>query len=721
MKTPDFCSLFAPENIVVFGASPRPESVGGRVFENLLSFGFKGKVIPINPKWRTVRRHNCYPDLAGLEGTIDLAVIATPAQTVPEILEQCGLAKIPAAIVLSAGFAETGAAGQLLQDQVLSAAQRANVRFIGPNCLGVMRPSAGLNATFSKNDAEPGDLALISQSGALCTAILDWAKSQDVGFSTVVSLGATADIDLGEMLDFLTHDEKTKSILLYIEGIHHARSFLRGLRAAAQLKPVIVMKAGRHQAGAKAAVSHTGALVGADDVFDAALERTGAVRVRTFEELFSAARILSSDCQVDGNGLAIVSNAGGPGVIAADCAAELEVRLPELETRTLEKLNASLPPQWSHANPIDLLGDAGVERYRAALGACLADDTIDAVLAILTPQSMTDPTAVAQATIAAHIKSEKPVLACWMGGSQVEQARRVLTEADIPSFTTPECAMTAFSHLAQYRRNQKMMLETSGPLLDHHPANTQLAHRIIKESLDSGRKELSTIESKRVLEAFQIPVIPTREAASAQEAIEAAGELGYPVVLKINSPELTHKSDVGGIELNLADAAQVKVGYQVMLERVKRIAPEANIHGVTVEPMFRPLHARELIVGVIEDEVFGPAVCFGSGGVTVEVFKDRVVALPPLNEALIHDMISRTKVARLLGPFRNMPPVDEAQLVQALLRLSQIVCELPEIVELDINPLVAHPGGVMALDARIVVRSVPSAQARYEHLAILPE
>ncbi|MGJ8723246.1 MAG: acetate--CoA ligase family protein [Roseibacillus sp.] len=721
MKGHSLSPLFAPKTIAVFGASTRSESVGGRVFENLLSFGFKGKVIPINPKRKTVLQHKCYPDLASLEDSIDLAVIATPANSVPKIIEQCGKAKIPAAIVLSAGFAEIGTEGRLLQDKVLSAAQRANIRFVGPNCLGVMRPSAGLNATFSKNGALSGNLALISQSGALCTAILDWAESQEIGFSAVVSLGATADIDLGEMLDFLARDEKTNSILLYIEGVHHARSFLRGLRAAAQLKPVIVMKAGRHQAGAKAAVSHTGAFVGADDVFDAALERTGVVRVRTFEELFSAARILSSNCQVRGNGLAIVSNAGGPGVIAADCASELGVRLPEFEASTLEKLNACLPPQWSHANPADILGDAGVDRYRGALRVCLADKNIDAVLAMLTPQAMTDPIAVAQATMTAHTESQKPVLACWMGGKQVEGARHLFTEADIPSFSTPESAMAAFSHLAQYRRNQKMMLELPSPLRDHRPAEVQTARRVIREALDSGREQLTAIESKRILEAFQIPIIPTREATSVQEAIDAAEEVGYPVALKISSPELTHKSDVGGIELNLTDANQVEEAYQTMLKRIRKVAPEANICGVTIEPMFRPSHARELIAGVISDEVFGPAISFGSGGVTVEVFKDRAVALPPLNEVLIHHMISRTKVARLLGPFRNMPPVDEAQLVHALLRLSQLVCELPEIVELDINPLVAHPGGVMALDARIVVKPVPATEAPYDHLAILPE
>lgn len=712
--------LFSPKSIAVFGASPRPDSVGGRVFENLLSYDFEGRVVPINPKRESVGRHKCYPDLESYGQSVDLAVIATPAVTVPGILRECGQLGVSAAIVLSAGFSEAGAAGMRLQEKMLAEARRAKIRIIGPNCLGVLRPSSKLNATFSKNNALPGDVALISQSGALCAAILDWAESQEIGFSAVVSLGATADINLGELLEFLAFDDKTKSILLYIEGVRHSRAFLSGLRAAARLKPVVVMKTGRNQAGARAAVSHTGALVGSDDVFEAALERAGVVRVRSIEELFAAARLLASGCRVEGESLAMVGNAGGPGVIAADRANDLGLSLPTLSPTTLEKLDSCLPAQWSHANPVDILGDAGTDRYRDALEACLADEGIDAVLTMLTPQAMTEPLAVAHAVIEAHRKSKKPVLACWMGGQQVAEARRLLTEARIPSFLNPESAVVAFSHLTRYRRNQKIMLEAPGSLPDRPPADVQAARRVIENALERGSEQLTTMEAKEILKAFNIPTISTREAGSAREAVSAAEEVGYPVVLKISSPELTHKSDVGGVALNLTDGTQVETAYQEMMERVRNVAPEASILGVTVEPMFQPVHRRELIVGVISDEVFGPAITFGSGGVTVEVYKDRAVALPPLNEVLIRHMISRTKVARLLGEFRDMPAVDEVQLMEVLLGISHMVCELPEIVEMDINPLVAHEGGVMALDARVVIKPVPAGGAQYAHMAIHP-
>jgi acetyltransferase len=712
--------LFSARSIAVLGAGERPESLGGRVLANLQAMGFNGALYPVNPHHEEVMGLRCYPDVTAIERTPELAVIATPAATVPDVVRQCAQAGVNGAIVLSAGFRETGPAGERLQRSMLEAAAEGPMRIIGPNCLGIIRPSQKINATFSRNTALPGHLALVSQSGAICTAILDWAEGQRVGFSLVASIGDVADVDFGDVLDFLALDPETRSILLYVEGIRHARRFMSGLRAAARMKPVVVIKAGRHAEGSRAAMSHTGALVGADDVFDAALERAGAVRARSVQQLFSAASMLSRGVRVRSNRLAIITNAGGPGVMATDRAVELDLAIAGLAPGTLEKLEAALPAAWSHGNPVDILGDADPARYRAALDACLGDNGVDGILVMLTPQAMTDPNAVAEVVVEAGSRPGRPLLACWMGGNFVAAARSRFAEAGVPHFSTPEASVEAFAYLAAFERNQRLLLQVPGPLSDRSDADVDSARMIIDGALAEGRRMLGSLEAKAVLAAFHIPVTQTVLARSPGEALVAASTLGYPIAMKIASPDITHKSDVGGVRLNIAGPDAVRRHFTEMTRIAREKQPEAHIEGVTLERMYTGHYGRELMVGAIRDPVFGPVISFGSGGVSVEVLQDRAVALPPLNETIIRNMIGRTRAAKLLRGFRHMPPVDAAALERVLLRLSEMVCELPQIVELDINPLIADEQGLTAVDARIGVDFAPAEADPYAHMAIHP-
>jgi len=714
--------ILSARSIAVIGASNQQNAVGSVIFRNLIAMGYEGELFAVNPKYKKVHGRKSYPAIGAIGRNIDLAVIATPAESLPGIIRECGDAEVQGAIVMSAGFAEEGPDGARLQDRMREAARESGLRIIGPNCLGVMRPSRKINATFSRNSAIPGHLALVSQSGAICSAILDWAEDQRIGFSLVASLGDAMDVGFGDLLDFLALDPETRSILLYVEGIRNARSFISGLRTAARMKPVIVIKSGRHAEGSRAAMSHTGALVGADDVFDAALERAGAVRAQTVQQMFSAAAILSSGARARGNRIAIVTNAGGPGVMATDRAVELDLGIAELHVQTMKRLDDALPPHWSHGNPVDILGDAGATRYQAALEACLADPGVDGVLAMLTPQAMTDPDASAEAVIrcARGSGQGKPVLACWMGGKQVEKARDLFCKQRLPNFITPEASVEAFAYLTAHQRNQRLLLQVPGPLSDRSPADVDGARMIIEGALSEGRRTLGTMESKAVLAAFRIPVTQTVQAHTASEALVAASTLGYPLAMKIASPDITHKSDVGGVRLNITTAESVRKSFQAMMQEAAEARPEARLEGVTLERMYRSHYGRELMVGVLRDPVFGPVISFGSGGTSVEVLQDRAVALPPLNETIIHGLIGRTRVARLLQRFRHMPPVDTVALEQVLLRISEMVCELPEVAELDINPLIVDENGLAAVDARIVVDHPPSAADRYAHMAIHP-
>jgi len=712
--------VFEPQSVAIVGASERANSVGAQVLRNMREGGFKGEIYPVNPKHEIIQGIKAFASISDIDHPIDLVVIAIPAPAIPGVMRECGEHGVGAALVLSAGFAEIGKRGQSLQNEIVDIARTYDIPLVGPNCLGVIRPRVGLNATFAKSSVKTGQVALVAQSGAFCTALLDWGDSNGFGFSAVASLGATADVGFGDVLDYLAVDPETKSILLYIEGVSDARSFMSGLRVAARLKPVIVVKSGRNESGTRAAVSHTGALIGGDEVFDAAIQRAGAVRVDTVSQLFAAAQTLASGTRVEGPRLAIVTNGGGPGVMAADRASDLNVPLAELTTQTIDKLSAALPQHWSHSDPVDILGDADSERYRAATEIVLADKNVDGLLVLLTPQAMTDPTVCAEGVIAAASKVNKPVLACWMGANLVREGRQRFAKAGIPQFSSPEAGVDAFGYLACYRRNQKALLQAPAPLSKYREPDVEGARLVIEHALGERRYTLSNAEAKAVLRAFHIPTSPSINVTSAADALVAAEGVGLPVAMKINSPDITHKSDVGGVRLNIREPRSVRTAFREMMDNVKVQMPNARVTGVTIEPMLERPHAREIMIGIAHDPVFGPVVSFGAGGTAVEIFADSHVALPPLNEYLSLELIRGTRTARLLKQFRNLPEADAAKLTDVLQRISEIACELPEIQELDINPLLVDEEGVIAVDARVVVAPPKTSTAHYGHMAIHP-
>ncbi|MDH3615964.1 MAG: bifunctional acetate--CoA ligase family protein/GNAT family N-acetyltransferase [Gammaproteobacteria bacterium] len=722
MNTHYLAPLFTPQSVVLFGASDRPDSVGGVVFRNLLTSGFEGRIYGINPKRAEVQGHKAYSSLDDIDDTIDLAVVATPAKSIPAIVEACGERGIRMMLILSAGFRETGPEGRRLEDRVTQMVRRYDIRLMGPNCLGIIRPDKGLNITFGNNNAKPGNLAFVSQSGAICTAILDWAERNEIGFSAVVSSGIAADLGFGDYLDYLVSDPKTKAILLYIEGINDSRRFMSALRAAARIKPVIALKVGRHAAGAEASMSHTGALVGSDETFSAALSRSGVLRVETIGQLFAAAKALSSlHYRGPSERLVIVTNGGGPGVMAADRATDQGIELSSLSDETMARLNEALPSVWSHGNPVDIIGDAPPGRYRQAIDICLEDPGVDGVIVILTPQAMTAPTEVAKAVIESARNSKKPIMTSWMGGGQVEEARELFLEARVPDFGMLENAVDAFSYLARYNRNQRLLLQTPARLTrGRESPDSDGARLIIEAVLNEQRDILTEPESLAVLTAFGIPTVRNAVARSANEALIVAESIGFPIAMKVLSSDISHKSDAGGVRLNIDSAHEVRGAYKQLLEQVARKVPNAKIEGVTIEKMYRSSNGRELMVGIIRDPVFGPVISFGSGGTAVEVMGDSAISLPPLNHRLTRDLIKRTKVSKLLGEFRNMPAVDMDRLVDVLLAVSSMACELPWIKEMDINPLIIDENEVVAVDARIVVAYPKLSTDPYHHLAIHP-
>ncbi|MEW8311983.1 MAG: bifunctional acetate--CoA ligase family protein/GNAT family N-acetyltransferase, partial [Candidatus Thiodiazotropha taylori] len=713
--------LFSPKSVAMFGASERENSVGEVVFRNLISSGYKGAIYPINPKHEEIQGIKAYKSIEEIGKPVELVVVATPAKTIPAIVEACGLHGVKTMIILSAGFRESGPAGLRLEERVVEVAKEFGIRFIGPNCLGLIRPDQGINITFGNNNAKPGNLALVSQSGAICTAILDWAETNDIGFSTVISTGISADLDFGDYLDYLVADPKTDSILLYVEGIKNARRFMSGLRAAARIKPVIVLKVGRHAAGAEASMSHTGALVGSDETFSAALSRSGVLRVETISQLFSAAKALSSRYRVYGNKLAIITNGGGPGVMAADRASDLGIELASFNDDTIKALNEALPEVWSHGNPVDIIGEAPPERYRAAVDICLNDPGVDGTIVILTPQAMTKPDAVAQELIDLADKHKKPILTSWMGGKQIENGRKLFNNARLPSFRTLENAVDAFHYLSSHQESQRLLMQTPAKSSRRHEQpDAEGARLIIESALSEQRKVLSEPESFALLGAFRINAVRNGIARSANEALILAESIGFPVAMKIFSPDISHKSDAGGIRLNINNAQAVRTNYRDLIEQVKETRPEATIEGVTVEQMYQSPNGRELLIGIVRDPVFGPVISFGSGGTTVEVMGDSAIALPPLNRRLASDLIDRTKASKMLDQFRHMPAANREALVDVLLRVSSMACELPWIQEMDINPLILDDQGAVAVDARIRVNYPRPSTDPYHHLAIHP-
>ncbi len=717
--------LLAPRSVALIGASERPGSLGRIVYENLLQGSLRGTVHPVNPKRKTLLGHRCFASVGKLPEPPELAIVATPAATVPEVLDEIGTAGTRCVVVLTSGFAEAGDAGRRLLAQSTAIARKHQLRMIGPNCLGLMRPVIGLNATFARGFALPGKLGLISQSGAICTAILDWANGAGIGFSSVISLGAAADVDFGELLDYLAADPHTEAILMYIEGIRDARTFLSALRAAARSKPVIALKVGRYAAGTKAVSSHTAALVGSDEVFNTALTRSGTVRVRTYTQLFAAARVLADTRRAFGERLAIVTNGGGPGVMAADSAAENNVKLAVLSPETLKQLDAVLPSQWSHANPVDILGDAAPERFSAAMDLVLADEGVDAAVVMYCPVAVTSPEEAARAVAKAAEGQDKPVLAAWLGDIRPNESRAILAAAHVADFYTPENAVEAFSFLAAHRRNQAQLLEVPAALAalgEATPAlDLEAANRIRAAAVAEGRSQLTEDEAKGLLRAFGVPAPESILATTLDEAFAAADRVGYPAAMKIRSRDIVHKTDVGGVRLNLLDREMVAGAYKAMLSQAASMRPDAKIDGVVVQPMLRFQHSREVLVGVSTDPVFGPVISFGSGGVAVEAVRDTAVALPPLNAVLARDLMQRTRVHRLLRGYRDVPPADLDGLAAVILGVSRMVCALPWLKEMDLNPVIAHPNGATVADARATIDLDTREPARhYAHMAIHP-
>jgi acetyltransferase len=687
---------------------------------NLLRNPFGGVVFPVNPKRQSVHGVYCFPSIADVPAKVDLAVIATPAPTVPGLVEQCIEHGVKGAILISAGFSELGDEGRALEARIRDTA-RGSIRLIGPNCLGVIHPPSNLNASFASAMAAPGNLALLSQSGAICTSILDWAIEKHIGFSSFVSVGAMADVDFADLIDYFADDPNTKSIILYMESIGDVRKFLSAARAVARTKQVIVVKSGRHEAGARAAASHTGALAGADAVFDAAFRRAGVLRVATIPDLFNMAEILATQPRPRGPALTIITNAGGPGVMATDALMLEGGQLAPIGDDTRRALDAILPPFWSHANPIDVLGDATPERYRKVVELCARDPNMQGLLVLLTPQAMTDPTETARQLAPFALLPNKPVLASWMGGASVRPGRDFLNQAGIPTFDSPEDAIRAFLHMVEYERNQALLYETPAALPEDWQPDTDAVRRMLSAVRASKRTLLTEAEAKQVLASYGIPVTPTAACKTAEEAITAARKMGYPVVLKLLSETITHKSNAGGVQLNLADDDSIRRAFAVIRENAQRYAiahglPSAVFDGVTVQPMIRD-KGYELIVGSSLDRQFGPVILFGTGGVLVEIFKDRALALPPLNRTLARRLMERTQIYHALQGVRGQKAVNRDELEMLLVRFSQLIVDFPEIHELDINPLLASPERVLALDARVLLGKADEPKPR---LAVHP-
>lgn len=716
MTIRNFDKLMKPHSVALIGASPRPGSVGGVLTRNLLH-GFEGRIGLVNPRHAEIFGHAVVPSAKALGFVPDLAVVATPAATVPGIVAELGRIGCKAAVVISNGFGSS-AEGKARTQAMLDAARPHLLRIVGPNCVGLMVPPIALNASFAHLDPLAGSIAFLSQSGAIITSVIDWAKPRGLGFSCLVSMGEMADADFGDMLDWLAGDPGTSAILLYVEAVTNARKFMSAARIAARSKPVIVIKAGRYAETAKAVASHTGAMAGADAVYDAAFRRAGMLRVFSLDELFAAAETLGSGRRIAGDRLAILTNGGGIGILATDELAALGGKLAELAPGTQAMLEASLPPTWSHGNPIDIVGDAPPERYAQAIGPLLTDPGSDVLLILNCPTAVSPSVKAAATVIEAIRNARRPVLVSWIGEQDARDARGLFAAARIPSYDTPEQAVRGFMHLVRYRRNQEMLMQTPPSVPERFAPDLVAARTIVARALKEDRPLIQGPEAQAVLKAFAIPTVQSVIATSGAEAADAQRRLGRPVALKIRSPDISHKSDVGGVSLNLESPSDVAAAVIAMRERVNRIKPEARIEGFTVEPMISRSAAHELILGLADDPTFGPIMLFGSGGTAVEVLGDRAIALPPLNMMLAHELMSRTRIHRLLRGYRDRPAADLDAIALTLVKLSQIAVDLPEVVELDINPMLADDKGVLALDTRI--RLQPAARPGPARLAIRP-
>lgn len=723
MDVPTFDRIFKPQRIALVGVTPNPKSVGGRVLANLVGGGFRGVVYPVSRTSEAIMGVPCYPDLKSLPRTPDLAVLCAPAAQVPALVGECGEKGIRGLIILSAGFGETGPEGRVLEEQVLAEVRRFDgMRAIGPNCLGIISPGLPLNASFAAATPRPGHIAFISQSGALCTAVLDWAIEEKIGFSHFVSIGNAMDVDFGDLIDYLGDDEATKSIILYVESIREARKFMTAARAFARTKPIVAYKAGRFPESAAVAASHTGALASEDAVYDAAFQRMGLARVFDFGGIFDCAELIGRSRIPKGPRLAILTNAGGPGVMATDALIAAGGDLARLSAESMRALDESLPPQWSHRNPVDVLGDAKSKLIAKAAQTVIRDPGVDALLVIVTPQAMTNPTAIAREIGALAAATPKPILAAWLGGASMREGISVLNDAAVPTYTTPEQAVNAFMTLVAYARNLEILYETPKDISVEFPVDRDRTRARFSGLFAGAEGVLSEDDSKGLLAAYGVPVTRPEPARSVEEAVRVAAGIGFPVVLKVLSPDITHKTDAGGVALNIEDQAMVRAAYAGMMRTVAERAPSARIEGVTVQRMIRATDGIEMILGIKKDPTFGTVIMAGMGGIAAEITRDRVLGFPPLNERLARRMLEELRMWPLLQGYRGRPAADTAELVETLIRLSYLAADFPEIAELDINPLLATPEGVIALDARVVVDRAAAARPGkpYGHLALRP-
>lgn len=715
--------IFDPTRVAVIGASDVPTSVGYTVLRNLVGSGFKGVVYPVNPKRESVQGIQAYKDIRSLPNVPDLGVICTPSTSVAELVRSLGEAGTRGIVIISAGFREIGEAGRKLEDQIRCEQRKfPGMRIVGPNCLGIMVPGINLNASFAAATPTKGHIGFISQSGALCTSVLDWAIDAGIGFSYFVSVGNMLDVSMADLIDYFGSATDTQSIILYIESITEAREFVSAARAFARTKPIVAYKAGRFAQSAQAAASHTGAMAGVDSVYAAAFQRAGIERIFQIEDMFDCAELLARHQPPKGDRLAIVTNAGGPGVMTTDHLLSRDGTLATISPETLAKLNEFLPSCWSHGNPVDVLGDAPPDRYAKAVDIVLQDPGVDAVLVILTPQAMTDSTGAARALIQGVGKSHKPVLAAWMGGHTVAEGTHLLDQAGIPTYDTPEKAVRAFMHLVSYARNLETLHETPREIPMSFSLDRQRVRGLFDTILTESQEVLSENLSKALLDAYEIPVTKPVFARTKEDAMALARQMGYPVVMKIHSPQITHKTDVGGVVLNLASDEAVAKAFEKMVERAKEKRPDATILGVTIQKMVAIPNAFELIMGMKKDPIFGAVILVGMGGTAAEVFQDRALALPPLNETLARRALESLKSWPLLQGYRGKPGVNIDRLIEILMRFSYLIADYPEILEMDVNPLLVTPDDVIALDARVVIdqKTALHSVRKYTHLAIRP-
>ncbi|TRO49851.1 acetyl-CoA synthetase, partial [Candidatus Bathyarchaeota archaeon] len=724
MVTTNLDKIFNPKSIAIVGASDKEGSVGNAIVKNFTEQGYAGKVYLVNIRKTEINGIKTYQNIQQIPESVDLAVIATPAKTVPAVVEECGQAKVKGAIIVSAGFKETGPEGKALEEKILQTKNKYGIRIIGPNCIGIICPRNKLNATFTNNMPKPGKIAFISQSGALGSAILDWAVHENIGFSNFVSIGSMIDVDFGDLIDYFGTDPQTKSILMYTEAITQARKFMSAARHFARTKPIIIVKSGKYSESAKAAASHTGSLSGEDTIYNAAFKRAGIVRVEEIEDLFNAAEVLGTQPLPQGPNLAIITNAGGPGVMATDALIAKGGKLAKLSQKTMNTLNNTLPPFWSKGNPIDVLGDAGAEQYKTALEACLNDENIDGILVVFTQQAVSKAIEVSK-TIVEVIKTKKyqnkTIITSFMGYGAVQEANSILNANNIPTYSTPENAIKTYMYMYQYARNVELIYETP----EERPVDASPPKRPIMAILRSAAKEdrelLTEDEAKRLLDYYNFPVVKTEVATTPDEAVAFAHQIGYPVVLKILSPQITHKTDAGGVMLDLSSDTDVKQAFDIIMHRAKKYNPKAEIIGVTVQPMISR-KGYEIILGGKTDPLFGPVILFGMGGIGVELFKDYSIGLPPLNTTLIRRMMEETKVYQLLKGYRNVQPANLKLLEETMVLFSQLLVDFPQIKEIDVNPLLINEKEACILDARITIdkNKVFKKLEPHEHLVISP-